>query len=59
VKGLFAAISSYLEAVLDDTAQNVPGGIDRRHIEALLSDLTSEVGGTFQKAADDLAGRVQ
>ena len=59
VKGLFTAISGYLEAVLDDTAQNIPGGIDRRQIDALLSDLTSEVNGTLQKAADDLAGRVQ
>lgn len=59
VKGLFTAISSYLEAVLDDTAQNIPGGIDRRQIDALLSDLTSEVSGTLQKAVDDLAGRVQ
>ena len=59
VKGLFAAISGYLEAVLDDTAQNIPGGIDRRQIEALLSDLTSEVSGTLQNAAYDLAGRVQ
>jgi hypothetical protein len=59
VKGLFTAISGYLEAVVDDTAQNIPGGIDRRQIDALLADLTSEVSGTFQKAANDLAGRVR
>jgi|SRR5580692_10648036 hypothetical protein len=59
VRGLFATISDYLEAVLVDTAQNIPGGIDRRQIDALLSDLMSEVSGTLQKAADDLAGRVQ
>ena len=56
MKGLLAAISGYLEAVLDDTAQNIPGGIDRRQIEALLSDLTSEVSGALQNAAYDLAG---
>jgi hypothetical protein len=59
VKGLFTAISGYLETILDDTGQNVPGGLDCRQIDALLSDLASEVKGTLQKAADDLAGRLQ
>ena len=59
VKGLFTGISGYLEALLDDAGQNVPGGLDRRQIDALLSDLTSEVSGTLQKAADDLAGTIQ
>jgi hypothetical protein len=59
VKGLFAVISGYLEALLDGTAQNISGGIGRRQIDALFCDLASEVSGILQKAADDLAGRVQ
>ncbi len=59
VTDLLTAITGYLEAILDDTAQNVPGGLDRQQIDGLLSDLASEVSGTLQKAADDLAGRAQ
>jgi len=46
-----------MTAVLDDTAQNALGGLDLRQIEALLSDLTSEVSGTVQRAADALGER--
>ena len=52
------AVSAYLATMLDDTAQNVPGGLDLRQIDALLSDLASEVTGTLQHAADNLAGRL-
>jgi hypothetical protein len=44
--------------ILDDTAQNAPGGLDLRHIEAILSDLASDVAGIIQHAADSVAGRV-
>jgi hypothetical protein len=44
--------------VLDDTAQNVPGRLDLRDAEAILADLASDVTGTIQRAADDMAGRV-
>jgi hypothetical protein len=44
--------------ILDDTAQNVPGGLDLRDVEAVLADLASDVTGTIQYAADRLAGRV-
>ena len=36
------ALSAYLTAVLDDTAQNVPGGLDLRKVDALLFDLASD-----------------
>jgi len=52
------ALSVYLATILDDTAQNVPGGLDRRQADALLSDLASEVTGTLQHAVEGLAGRV-
>ena len=51
-------MSVYVTAILDDTAQNVPGGLDLRQIDALLSDLASDVTGTLQRAADAMAERV-
>lgn len=59
VKGVFTAMSTYVDMLIDDAAENIPGGVDRRQIDALLSDLASELAGTLQKAADDLAGSVQ
>jgi hypothetical protein len=56
---VLSTLSVYLTAILDDTAQNVPGGLDLRHADALLSDLTSDVTGTIQRAADSLAGRLE
>jgi hypothetical protein len=47
---LLSALSDYLGALLDETAANVPGGLDLRQIEALLCDLTSEVTGTLVNA---------
>jgi predicted phage-related endonuclease len=42
--------------ILDDTAQNVPGGLDLPDTEAVLADLASDVTGTIQLAADEMAG---
>ena len=58
LKKVLNALSVYVTAILDDTAQNVPGGIDLRYIDALLSDLASDVTGTIQRAADAMVGRV-
>jgi hypothetical protein len=58
LKKVLDAVSVYLTAILDDTAQNVPGGLDLRQIDALLSDLASDVTGTLQRAADAMAGRI-
>jgi hypothetical protein len=52
------ALSVYVIAALDDTAQNVPGGLRLPPIEAILCDLTSDITGTIQLAADAMAGRV-
>ena len=57
LRHVLRALSGYLVATLDDTAQNVPGGLDLRQIDALLCDLVSEVTGTLQHAADALPGR--
>lgn len=54
---LLDATSVYLTAVLDDLAQNVPGSLDIRQINALVADLKSEVGGTFQHAIEQIVGR--
>ena len=59
LKKLLNAVSVYVTALLGDIAQNVPGGLDLRSIDALLSDLASEVTGTIQGAADAMAGRVE
>jgi hypothetical protein len=50
-------LSAYVAVVLDDTAQNVPGRLDLPDVEAVLTDLASDVTGAIQKAADDMAGR--
>jgi hypothetical protein len=47
---VLTALSAYLTAILDDTAQNVPGGLGLRQIDALPSDLGSDVIGTLQRA---------
>jgi hypothetical protein len=55
---VLVALSVYVTVILDDTAQNVPGGLDLSYIEAVLADLASDVTGTIQHAADEMAGRV-
>ena len=37
------ALSAYLTAMLEDIAQNVPGGLDLRQVDALLSNLASKM----------------
>jgi hypothetical protein len=51
------ALSAYLTTILTDTAQNVPGGLDLRQIDALFSDLTSDMRGTLQHAIECTAWR--
>ena len=51
------AMSVYVAELLDDTAENVPGGLELRFIKGALSDLASHVRGTIQQAAEDMAGR--
>ena len=55
LKAVLDAVAAYVTAILDDTAQNVPGGLDVRSVSALLSDLTSEATGTLRRAADAMA----
>jgi hypothetical protein len=55
---VLSELSAYLTAILDDTAQNVPGRLDLRDVEAVLADLASDVTGTIQHAAYDMAGRI-
>jgi hypothetical protein len=53
---VFRALSVYLAIILDDTAQNVPGGLDLRDAEGLLADLAADLTGAIQRAADSMAG---
>jgi hypothetical protein len=55
---VFRAVSVYVALILDDTAQNTPGGLNLVHIEGVLFDLASEVTGTIRRAADSMAWRV-
>jgi hypothetical protein len=55
---VFGALLTYVTAILDDTAQNVPGRIDFRDAEGVLTDLASDLTGTIQLASDYMAGRV-
>jgi hypothetical protein len=55
---VFIALSAYVAVILDDTAQNVPGGLDLPHAEGILADLAADLSGPIQHAADVLAGRI-
>jgi hypothetical protein len=55
---VFRALSAYVAVVLDDTAQNVPGGLDLPDAEGILADLAADLIGPVQHAADVLAGRI-
>jgi hypothetical protein len=55
---VFSALSAYVAFVLDDTAQNVPGGLELPDAEGILADLAADLSGPIQHAADVLAGRV-
>ncbi len=55
---VLTALSTYLTTILDETAQNVPGGLDLRQIDAFLSDLASDLTGTLQNAVAAMARRV-
>jgi hypothetical protein len=57
LKKVLGALSVYVTTLLDETAQNVPGGLDLRQVDALLADLTSEIAGAVQGAADALSWR--
>jgi hypothetical protein len=58
LSGVFTVLSVYVAVILDDTAQNVPGGLDLPDAEGALADLASDLTGTIQYAADGLAGRI-
>jgi hypothetical protein len=51
-------VSVYLPVILEDRAQNAFGGLDVVHIQAVLSDLASDVTGTIRHAGDSMAGRI-
>ncbi len=55
---VLSALSAYVAVVLDDTAQSAPGGLELPDVEAVLSDLASDVTGAIQHAADGVARRV-
>lgn len=57
LSNMLNVVPVYVTAILDDAAQNVPGGLDLRPIDALLSDLESDVTGTHRHAAEGTAGR--
>ena len=55
---VFTASSAYMIAILSGTAENVPGGLDLRQVDGLLSDLASDMIGTLQHAVERMAWRV-
>jgi hypothetical protein len=57
LKTVLDATAIYLSSVLNDLAQNVPGSLDLHQIHALLSDLTDDILGVFQHAAEQIVGR--
>jgi hypothetical protein len=59
LSAVFGALTAYLPILLDDTAQNAPGGLDLTDAEAILADLASDLTGAIRNAADEMAGRVE
>ena len=55
---VLSGLAGYLTVVLDDTAQNTPGGLELCDAEAILADLASDLTGVILNAADEMAGRV-
>jgi hypothetical protein len=51
---VFAALHVYLTAIVADTAQNIPGGLDRRYLDNLFIDLSSDALGVIRNAADEM-----
>ena len=51
------AVSTYVRALLADTAHNVPGGLELRYIEGALAELGSDITGAIRQAANDSAAR--
>jgi hypothetical protein len=56
LSSVFCTLSTYLAIILDNTAQNVPRGLDLPDAEGLLADLEADVTGAIQRAADSMAG---
>jgi hypothetical protein len=59
LNAVFGGLAAYLALILDDTAQNAPGGLVFANAEAILADLASDLTGAIQRAADEMAGRVE
>jgi len=55
---VLTGLSVYVRTILDDTAQDILGGLDLGHIDAVLCDHASNVTGTIRQAAGDMAGRL-
>ena len=55
---VFNALSAYLIAILSGTAENVPGELDLRQVDGLLSGLAPDMICTFQHAVERMAWRV-
>ena len=58
LRNVLTALSVYLTVILDDTAKNVAEGLDLGQVDALVSDLASDVTAPLQHAADRMAWRV-
>jgi hypothetical protein len=55
LSALFGGLAVYLSEVLDDTAQNAPGGLDLTDAEAILADLAADLSGAIEHAANQMA----
>jgi hypothetical protein len=52
---IFAALHVYLNAIIADTAQNIPGGaLDRRYLDNLFRDLSADAVSVIRNAAEEM-----
>jgi hypothetical protein len=56
---VLSGLAGCLTVILDDTAQNTAGGLYLCDAEAILADLASDLSGAIQRAAEEMAGRVE
>jgi len=52
---VLGALRVYLAVIIDDTAENIPGGaLDRRYLDSLFHELSADAVGVIRNAAEEM-----
>jgi hypothetical protein len=52
LRDIFQALGTYVNAVVDELADRVPGGIDRVYVSNMISDTASDIVGYLRHVVD-------